>query len=262
MSTPLKQALLGAILAIAITTIMDAAGLLSFSALPLCPLLALFWYLGRFSRAQVGFVWGQRRHYALALLHPITVIGLIVVIAAAAGVIDTAHTNWQKTWLNFLLVSVSTVLVAIVTEEGFFRGWLWACLERAGLGQRAVVICTSLVFSLWHLSAVVFDTGYNPPPAQIPVFMINAAVIGVIWGLLRGMSGSVLVTSLVHGIWNGAAYVFFGYGSRSGALGIESTTVFGPEVGLLGLGLNALFAVALWRWGARRRSSPVPTPAH
>jgi hypothetical protein len=56
--------------------------------------------------------------------------------------------------------------------------------------------------------------------------------------------------------------VFFGYGSRSGALGIESTTVFGPEVGLLGLGLNALFAVALWRWGARRRSSPVPTPAH
>ena len=258
---PLKQALLGVVLAIAITTTMDATGLLSFSALPLCLLLALFWYLGRFSRAQVGFVWGQWRHYALASLHPIAVIGLIVIIAAAAEVIDTSHTHWQKAWLNFLLVSVSTVLVASITEEGFFRGWLWAALERAGLGQRAIVIYTSVAFSLWHLSAVVLDTGYDPPPAQIPIFMINAAVIGVIWGLLRGLSGSVLVTSLAHGIWNGAAYVFFGYGSHSGALGIANTAVYGPEVGLLGLALNVMFAVALWRWGTYRRSSPVPTPA-
>jgi len=261
MSTALKQALLGAILAIAITTTMDAMGLLSFSALPLCLLLAIFWYVGRFSRREVGFVWGEWRHYALASLHPIAVIGLIVVIAAAAGVIDPSHTDWRKAWLNFLLVSLSTVLVAVVTEEGFFRGWLWASLERAGVGPRAVVLYTSIVFSLWHLSAVVFDTGFNPPPAQIPVFMINAAVMGVIWALLRGISGSVLVSSLAHGIWNGAAYVFFGFGSHSGALGIENTAFYGPEVGLLGLGLNVLFAVALWRWGAQRRSSPVPTPA-
>lgn len=254
MSKPLVQTFLGVLLAIAITTTMDANGLLSFSALPLCPLLALFWYLGRFSRAQVGFVWGQPKHYALASLHPIAVLGIIVVLAAAAGVIQSAKLG-PKAWANFALLSVTTVLVAIVTEEGFFRGWLWASLTRAGQGPRAVVLYSSLAFALWHLSAVIFDTGYNPPPAQIPVFMINAAVIGVIWALIRGISGSVLVSSLAHGIWNGGAYVFFGYGSHSGALGIENTAFYGPEVGLLGLGLNVVFAAVLWYW-AFSRSSP------
>jgi len=44
----------GLLVAIAITATMDATGYIAFSALPLCPLLALFWYLDRLSRRDAG----------------------------------------------------------------------------------------------------------------------------------------------------------------------------------------------------------------
>jgi hypothetical protein len=82
--------------------------------------------------------------------------------------------------------------------------------------------------------------------------MINAAVIGLAWGLLRLLSGSVVVTSVSHGVWNGLAYVFSGYGVKIGALGIHNTALYGPEVGVLGLALNGLFVAGLWAWWWRR----------
>jgi membrane protease YdiL (CAAX protease family) len=98
---------------------------------------------------------------------------------------------------------------------------------------------------------VLLPTGFNPPPAQIPVYLVNAVVIGAIWGMLRMVSGSVLVASVAHGLWNGMAYVFFGFGSMMGALGIEQTAIYGPEVGWLGLAGNLIFATALWRMCVR-----------
>jgi membrane protease YdiL (CAAX protease family) len=144
-------------------------------------------------------------------------------------------------------MTVSTFLVAIVTEEGFFRGWLWGSLEKAGIKTVRVLIWSSIAFAFWHISAVTLDPDFKPPAAQIPVYLCNAAVVGAVWGLLRAQSGSIIVTSLSHGLWNGMAYVLFGFGSRQGSLGIRNTAVFGPENGLLGLGLNLLFACLLWR---------------
>jgi membrane protease YdiL (CAAX protease family) len=249
------HAILGVGAAIAITATMDATGLTAFSALPLFPLLVIFWFWERFPRSEVGFTWGRPGDYALALLYPLIVVGAIVLVSTAAGAIDLSHANWRKAGLNFVLMTVSTVLLAILTEEGFFRGWLWASLKRAGLGPTSVLVLSSAAFSLWHLSSVSLATGFNPPPAQVPVFMINAFVIGVIWGLMRRMSGSVVVSSVSHGLWNGIVYVLFGFGTRIGALGVANTAVFGPEVGLLGLTLNTVFAAALYLTSQRR-----PTP--
>lgn len=248
MTITLRRPILGVLAAIAITSTMDATGLSAFSALPLFPLLGLFWYLRRFPRAEVGFAWGQWRHYGLAGLHPVCVVGVITLVAAATGAMDLSHTNWKKAGINFVLVAISTTLVAIITEEGFFRGWLWASLQRAGVPQPRILIWSSLAFSLWHWSAVMLKTGFDPPRAQVPVFMMNAMAMGVVWGLLRWISGSVMVSSVSHGLWNGVAYVFFGFGARAGALGIKNTGFFGPEVGVLGLAANLIFAAILWRW--------------
>jgi hypothetical protein len=222
MATVPHGAILGVLAAIAITTAMDATGLTLFSALPLLPLLALFWFLQRLPRRSVGMVWGRRRDYGLALLYPLAVIGVVALIATAAGAVDLSRTNWQKAAINFALMATSTALVVIVTEEGFFRGWLWASLERAGKRPAAILIWTSIAFSLWHLSAVSLKTGFDLPAAQIPVFMVNAAVMGAGWGLLRLISGSVIVSSVSHGLWNGLAYVLFGYSVKIGALGRRS----------------------------------------
>jgi len=243
--------ILGVLVAIAVTTAMDATGLSAFSALPLFPLMALFWYLGRLPRQGLGFVWGRGRHYGLATLYPLCVLGAVTIVSTVAGAVDLSHTNWRKALLNLTLVSLSTFLVATVTEEGFFRGWLWASLERAGKKPRTVLIWSSIAFSLWHLSAVALKTGFDIPRAQIPVFMINAAVIGAVWGLLRWISGSVIVASLSHGLWNGLDYVLFGFGTRVGALGVKNTALYGPEVGVLGLVLNVVFLAALGWWWSR-----------
>ena len=154
-------------------------------------------------------------------------------------------------WRNLLLVGGTTIPVALLTEEGFFRGWLWASLRRANQGTIATLILTSIAFALWHWSSVVLPTGFNPPMSQVPVFMLNAAVLGAIWGMLRLLSGSLIVASVSHGVWNGLAYVLFGFGSHIGALGISNTTIYGPEVGILGLLLNVGVAVALCCWCAR-----------
>jgi membrane protease YdiL (CAAX protease family) len=140
-----------------------------------------------------------------------------------------------------------TALVVLLTEEGFFRGWLWGSLERRDLGLGRVLAVSSIGFALWHWSWVTLDPDSRLPPLQIPVFLANAALLGAIWGLLRWRSGSILVASVSHGLWNGLDYVLFGAGPKVGALGIVDTAVYGPEVGLLGLVANLAFAALLWR---------------
>src|SRR4030042_4856924 len=184
MTPAFRFSVLGVLVAIAITTAMDAGGLSAFSSLPLLPLVALFWYLGRFSRIEVGFAWGRWRHPGLAVVHPLVVLGSVALIAAAAGAVHLANTDWKKAGLNLVLVTVSTILAAIVTEEGFFRGWLWASLRRAGQNEGQTLFWSSIAFSLGHWSAITLKTGFDVPAAPIPVFMINAAVLGAIWGRL------------------------------------------------------------------------------
>ena len=244
--------IVGILIAIAGTTAMDATGLPDFSAFALLPLMLLFWYLEGLSRSEMGFKWGRPADFALALLYPLVVIGVIAIVATFAGAVDLSKTNWQKALLNLLIMTISTALVAIITEEGFFRGWLWASLRRRRVSESHVLIYTSIAFSAWHISAVTLATDYRPATSQLPVFFINAAVIGIVWGMLRWMSGSIIVASCSHGLWNGIAYVFFGFGTKTGALGIRNTALFGPEIGVLGLVSNAVFALLLWQWWRTR----------
>jgi membrane protease YdiL (CAAX protease family) len=258
MKSALLRTTLAVLASIAITTAMDASGLSAFSALPLCPLMLLLWYLEKHARQDMGFVWGRPRDYGLALLYPVLVLSAVAIISTAAGAVDISKIDWAKAWRNFAILSLSTVLVSLITEEGFFRGWLIASLHRAGVTRNATLIWSSVAFSLWHLSAVTLSTGFDLPAAQVPVFMLNAAVLGLIWALMRSISGSIIVSSVSHGLWNGGAYVFFGYGTKVGALGIADTTIYGPEVGLLGLALNLVFAGALWRRTVSGRSPRSP----
>ncbi|MEE9269041.1 MAG: CPBP family intramembrane glutamic endopeptidase [Candidatus Krumholzibacteria bacterium] len=205
----------------------------------------------------MGFTWGRRRDYAIAVLYPLVVLAAAALVAGLAGAIDVSTTDWRKAALNMALIGLSTVIVATATEEGFFRGWLVASLKRAGCSQVQMLLWSSVAFSLWHLSGVSLDTGigFDLPAAQIPVFMANAFLLGVIWGMLRLISGSVVVASVSHGVWNGINYALFAFGEKVGALGVKETGIFGPEVGVVGLALNIIYAAMLWRWWRVRGQS-------
>jgi membrane protease YdiL (CAAX protease family) len=248
MDRRLIRPLVGILAAIAITTAMDANDLSIFSALPLLPLGLLLWYWERFSRREMGLVWGRPRDYGLALLYPFVVIGAATVIAMLAGVVDISAADWKRFWIELLVGSTMGSLMVLLTEEGFFRGWLWASLGKAGRSRSQVLLWSSIAFCLWHVSAVSLDTGFDLPAAQIPVYLVNALLLGLVWGMLRLVSGSAVVASVSHAVWNALAYGLFAYGTKVGALGIEETSIYGPEVGFVGLALNGAYAVVLWRW--------------
>lgn len=251
MKTSFIAAIFSTVLAIGITGLMVASGLSGLNTvLPLFALLMVFWSLYRFPRRAVGFTLGKVKGYYLAVLFPIVIIGTLSVLAFANGSVDLSKTQWPKVIQELAIMAAFTFIVAIVTEEGFFRGWLWAALRDAGLSKTKIIIFTSIAFALWHAPEVTFGSEFALPKAQIPVLLINAAVIGAIWALLRDLSGSVIVSSLSHGVWNAGAYVLFGDGLQPGALGIKNTAIIGPEHGLLGLGLNLLVLIFLWQYWA------------
>lgn len=246
MNKNMLPAIAGTAIAILVTTTMDATGYSMFSALPLFPLAGLFWTLQKFSRAEIGLVWGPPYAYGLAIAYPVIVLGLIGLIALAAGAVDTSEADWNKTFLNIAVMSSTGVIIGMITEEGFFRGWLWAALKRAGKSDTYVLIWTSLAFTAWHISAISLDTGFDVPANEIPIYLVNATLLGLIWGLLRQISGSVIVSAVCHSVWNGIDYPLYGFGEKVGALGIEQTHIFGPEVGVVGVGVNLVVVGALF----------------
>ena len=248
----MKYPIIFALLAIAITSTMDGTGYTDFSALILAPLLAILWFLEKFSRAEIGLKLGRPGDYGLAVLYPLVVVGAAVGIAAMAGEVQVADADWPKAARNMALIAVSTVIGAMITEEGFFRGALWASFKKGGLSNTQVLLWSSLVFGLWHLSWVTLAEGYELAPAFIPIFMLNATLLGAVWGTLRMLSGSVVVASVSHGVWNGIVYVFFGASSTPGVLGIPEGALFGPETGIVGIALNTAFLLYLLRLWKKR----------
>lgn len=252
---PLAFSVIGVLLAIASTTVLDAVGF-GLNVLPLIPLFFLFWYLQRLSRAEIGLTWGRRGDYALAVFYPASVLALVGLIAWVSGAANFSAINWSSTLLNLAGQILFTSVFAIVTEEGIFRGWLWACLRRAGVAQLGVFVWTSAAFAAWHVSTALLPTAFHPPLAQVPIYILNAGVIGFVWAQMRQRSGSIVVTSVSHGFWNGLVYALFGYGTTLGALGIHNTALFGPEIGFVGLGLNVAFAAVLWLGRGRVMQTP------
>ena len=139
------------------------------------------------------------------------------------------------------------ILMVLITEEGFFRGWLWASLKRSGQSDLQVLCWTSFVFVIWHISAISLDTGFDLPLEEIPIYLINISFLALIWGVLRMISGSVVVPAVSHAVWNAVDYPLFGFGEKVGALGITETQIYGPEVGILGIALGAAFLALIWR---------------
>lgn len=245
--TEYRLPLIAAFMAIAATASMDYSGYSQFSALILFPLVVIFWFILKPGRQEWGLVVGRLKDYGLAVLYPLFVIGGLALLTLLVGATSTVETDWNKTLINMAAVGLSTIVVAILTEEGFFRGTLWAALKKNGAGLGATVLFTSLAFMAWHIGWAVLPGEGQLPPLQAPVYLANAALLGAAWGLLRAISGSVIVASVSHGVWNGMVYLLFGLGEGGGALGIADTVIYGPERGVLGLVFNGAFVFFLWR---------------
>ena len=225
-----------------------ATGQGALYSLWLTVMMAALWGVQRLSKREIGIAIGDRNSYFLALAYAVAIIGCVALGAWAAQLIDlkdySAVTVFRRLLLNFLV----TFALALVTEEGFFRGALWGSCERAGFSPARTVIWTSLAFGLWHFAVPIIDPDFAQPLSKVPQYVIGSTVFGIAMGLLRLRSGSIIVPSLCHALWNASVYTFFGAGDKMGQLGIADPSIWDPERGYAGLILAVLAAALLWWW--------------
>jgi len=227
----------------------------------LAVMMVALWAVQRLTKREVGIAVGDPQSYFIALAYAVGIIGSIALGAWAAQLIDlkdySAATVFRRLSLNFLV----TFVLALVTEEGFFRGALWGSCERAGFSPAKTIVWTSLAFGLWHFAVPIIDPDFAQPLSKVPQYVVGSTVFGVAMGLLRLRSGSIIVPSLCHALWNASVYTFFGAGEKMGQLGISDPSVWDPERGYAGLVLAVLVAVLLWRWVRPSTARTLPSVA-
>jgi len=215
-------------------------------------LIVFLWIVRMLSRKEVGIGWGYGGVYAVAALQPVVIMALVTAAVLVSGAGGREGIVYGTAGRHLLLMFVNTFIGSMITEEGFFRGVLWGVLERSRRSPRVILVWTAAVFALWHLPVAIIEPDFSLPASIIPVYIANAFFLGLMWGLLRLVSGSIVVPALAHGVWNALAYVLYGYGSEAGILGVTDFHIYGPERGMLGLVLNAASFLLFWYWWKRR----------
>jgi hypothetical protein len=247
--------IIGSVLALVLSPlIVILTGNESYYTLILFPLILLLWFFTKLSKISLGIRWGNGPAYALALLYPLFVMGLTGLIVWGSGGIQADSIPLTRIATNLVIMFLMTLLFALLTEESFFRGWLWGMLENRNTNLWSILIWTGGLFSLWHFAINFVMPDMNIASLVAPVYLGNLFLLGINLGLLRKASGSIIVPSVSHALWNTLLYNFYGFGDNTGALAVSSYQLFDPERGILGLGLNIISAGFLWLYINKKQS--------
>jgi membrane protease YdiL (CAAX protease family) len=130
-----------------------------------------------------------RRKLAIATVVQFVLLGAVFYLLAQTGIpferiTDEMQRHDYKLWQLLALYS----LAPAVTEEIAFRGIIFNRLQRV-LGEREGWLVQAALFSVLHLSPVIFPTHF---------------VMGLIFGWLRMRTGSLIPGMILHGAWNAA----------------------------------------------------------
>ena len=156
-----------------------------------------------------GLVWGGATAACVLLGYA---VGLAV--PATRGLfLDERHRVgvWSMLHRAALVVPLATV----VFEEVAFRGVLWGLFESAH-GVLWATVASALLFGLWHVLPAVDGARQNSPTERVPRAehlrqvagtVAFTALAGVVFGVLRHQSGSLLAPALLHWATNGLGIV-------------------------------------------------------
>ena len=97
----------------------------------------------------------------------------------------------NNNYLSFILLFLTTTLLAPLFEEIIFRGILLPTLSR-DFGVISGIIVSAFIFALAHLSL-----GEMPP----------LFVLGIGLGITRIASGSLFSSVIMHSLWNGLTFL-------------------------------------------------------
>ncbi len=208
----------------------------------------------------LGFKKCTFQQAAKSVFIPVAVIFIIFLIDFVFGFIRIGSLSSLKSpyargrigvsALELVLIVLSsaclTFLASLITEELGFRGYLISRLKKGGTLK--ALIFSSLLFGLWHLplSFILFGSGI----LRSLIYSFNIFLLGILFGYVFLESGSLIPSSLFHGVWNALEYALFGLGNFQELFIGKSRIIFDPEEGLVGsavLGLFVLFYLLKFR---------------
>lgn len=156
-----------------------------------------------------GLVWGGAAVAGVALVYA---VGLA--LPATRGLFrDARHRVGARTTAHRAAVVVP--LGTVVFEEVAFRGVVWGLLE-VDLGAAWATGASAVLFGLWHGLPAVHGARENSATGevaradllrQVAVTVAFTALAGVVFGVLRGQSGSLVAPALLHWATNGLGVV-------------------------------------------------------
>lgn len=118
--------------------------------------------------------------------------------SGSAGLVKEAMFDLANEPLLFWLAFPAVAIGAPLAEELVFRGQLFAALSRSRAGFSGATLITSALWSVLHISEPWLAIGI--------IFMMGLAL-----GALLVRFGSLWVTIVCHGVWNGLySLVIFG----------------------------------------------------
>lgn len=219
-------------------------------ALPLLAALPFLWRRGQLTAADAGLRRG-RGGFGRATLLPLAVVGIVAWLAGLLGATRVGEMGLGTLALQVSMMAAVTTVGTVFTEDGFFRGVLWGVLDRAGRSTDAILLWTATAYVIWILPLLATMPSAASGLEALAVHALNLWLLALAWGVLRLVSGSVLVAAWAHGLWNGLAYTLFGFGAAAGALGVTDPVRFDPERGWAGVAANAAALLLLRRWWRR-----------
>jgi membrane protease YdiL (CAAX protease family) len=147
----------------------------------------------------LGFFVPAARFWFLGLAALAILIPLVDFLSRLAGhaatpefVLNLYRSARDTHSLLFLLLAIA--LAAPLVEEVLFRGFLLPGLAASALGRSGALMLTSGAWALLHWQ-------YHP------FYLIQIILLGVLFGWLRLVSGSTVLTIVLHGLLNSAALV-------------------------------------------------------
>jgi uncharacterized protein len=92
------------------------------------------------------------------------------------------------------LLWIATVVAAPFFEEIFFRGFLFVGINRSRLGAVGAIIITAVLWAALHTQYSSYG-------------MITILILGLAFGAVRIISGTLWSTLILHSLWNLAAMI-------------------------------------------------------
>ena len=92
-------------------------------------------------------------------------------------------------------------VVTPLYEELLFRGYLWNRLSDVGYSPRRLILCTALLFAVWHVGYMANAIAEGNWFAVISKVMVGLCY-GFLLGWVRVKTGNCYSTCLVHGLMN------------------------------------------------------------